>query len=251
MIIGKEKILDFLEKNDAPYWTLYPYEKTASSNTFLTRIEDKPGYDIKMSREKLSEYLDLLEPGRYRITMKRTYDVAKGFVDTAFTIPETVTAAKPTSQVSGLPSEINTNLPVQIGGAQFIPQSMVTQQLQEWQEKYEQKQSMIKKDERIKELENELKEFKKGSFEQTLTRVYDRIEPYLDKVMPKTNKPIAAQISGANNEALTDEQATDIMTSLIQEWEELRPGDSLEVIEKIVDLIKNDPSKYAMAKSFM
>ena len=243
MVKGKEKILQFIRDNDSPYWTLFHYEK-GNGNTFISRIEDET-ISLDNSIERLSRYLDLIEPNRYRLSAKRTFNTAKGYAETAIEL-----LADPAA-VSGVSNAVP--------AAGYVSADDVTRQVAAAVEAYEAKQEAKKKDERIADMEKQLREYQKGDFGQTLSRIYTRFEPFLDQVLiPELKKKINnPALSGTKNNTTMDNNSSSFtneeeeLAQLLERWEKIHPGDPLTVIRTIVEMAENNAAKYSMAKSMM
>jgi hypothetical protein len=255
MIKGKEKILQFIRDNNAPYWTLSLYEK-GNGNTFLSRIPDDDNYSLDNSIEQLSKYFDLLEPGRYRITAKKKFSEAKGFAESAIELLGETPAASQAS-VSGIPEHVHPGAGVSIGGNLYLPETAITDKIAAALNSFKTEQKIERLERELAEAKKELAIASKDDFGKVVSRIYERVEPLLDKIAPK-KITTTASVSGLPNstnmpqdKTVTAEQATQDLTELLQKWENLFPGDPLKIIATIVDMAENNISKYEMAKTFM
>jgi Tfp pilus assembly major pilin PilA len=267
MVRGKEDILNFFKQQNAPYWTVYHY--TGEKNNFICKMEDAPNLSIDAALEKLESYLNWLAPGRYRLVCKRNYADNKGFAEMGIELLEAASNNSRNFNSSSPLAASAPGAPVSIAGPDgntqvYVPQHTVSEQIAKALQDYEAKQEQKDLQKRLQELEKENKELKRESSGDVIGRILGHIEPHIPLFIEgyKKQNNFKSTISGqqmnsqSNNKTTpvvteVDQEATEKLTTLIQTWENDFPGDPIAVIEKVVSIMKESPSKYQMYRNML
>ena len=88
MLSGKDNVLATFDLNNLPHWKIYYDSTTGAANPIATSIREG-NFSQDESRARLSQYLDMLGAGNYRIDFKNTFDQPKSFYSTKFQISNT------------------------------------------------------------------------------------------------------------------------------------------------------------------
>lgn len=263
MVRGKEDILHFFKAQNAPYWTIYQY--SGDKANFICKMEDTPNLSPEIAQEKLESYLNWLAPGRYRLVCKRSYSDNKGFSEMGIELIETPSTSKsftgPNQMIASAPGA-----PVAVSGPDgiqqvYVPQSSVQGEIQKALADYEAKREQKELQKKLSELEKENRELKREQSNDVIGRIFGHIEPHIPMFIEGIKKQSnSSSISGhqmntstqqKESADKTDQDATQKLTELIQKWENQFPGDPIAVIEKVVSIMEESPSKYSMYRNML
>ncbi len=270
MVRGKEKIIGYFLDNDAPYWTLYLFSSSDNKDKHVAKQEDIIGLGAETASANLERYMSYLEPGKYTLTCKKKYADAKNYCQTAIEITgEQISSANAIQSTQGTQNYIS-GFPMHVKDESGKPhvmlsQEMVADQIRKGNDDFKKELAAAEREKEFEALKKENADLKKDSLETVFARVLVNLEPVIKKFLPVIMQqvtPGTTAISGLNTTkpmgqantttpTLTEEEYSKQLHLAIQEWENLFPGDPLDVITKILDTAKANPDKYEMAKGFL
>ena len=263
MVKGKDSILSFFKAQNAPYWTIYQY--SGEKSNFICKMEDLPNLSPDVASEKLESYLNYLEPGRYRLVCKRNYADNKGFSEMGIELIETSSAPK-TFQSNTPITASAPGAPVSVSGPDgvpqvYVPQHSVQDQIAKALQDFEARQAQKELEKKLADLEKENRELKREQSGDIIGRILGHIEPHIPmfvegfkqqkKISTISGQQMNSATTASSSEAKSNQDATQKLTELIQKWEDQFPGDPIAVIEKIVSIMEESPSKYTMYRNML
>ncbi len=243
-IVGIDRILNWVADRGCPYWTLYDTEGSSRRAIASNWDQDKEKEaEKKISMEEaqrsLKASLDLYDRGaRLYLWVTSTQKNRSGGFYTWILLPDMF--ENKGSGISGI------GQPVQ---SIFTPEN-IQEQIKKGIEEYQLKKDLETYQEKIKGLEQEVKDLQPGAIERILTR----IEPYLDNyILPAMfdKKTATTKAIGSNQ---TDEQsvkdAQEKAEKALDILAENEPG-LADILWKLAMLKKENPQKYEMAKKML
>jgi hypothetical protein len=202
--------------------------------------------------EKLSNNLDLLESGRYTIVAKTDLTQTKTLRETGFELTS--------SSGAGIQNDVMS------GHGQPMDKEMIGQMIDQAVFRVKQEYETQRLQDKIAQLEAQLKEKEGDSLETAFSGVIKRLDPYIDPICDRVfGKPAPTQIAVAgfnnnnqttttmpNNQTTTampgtETEATQRVQKALAQWQEADPsGQLILVIEKIAKIAAEDKNKYNM-----
>lgn len=227
MIIGKNKVMEWVRYNKTPYWRI---KRTEGDNQHkVIDSGDEENIPLEESISRLNQAFGIMSAGNYFIEAWTTKGQTKNWNRDHFQlIPETNDY---------------------VGGAQLQnmmqPQSTVDLQaeIKRGIDSYKTEVEIQELRRKVVELERENKELSNG-IESALSRAYNKFEPYLGMIL-NVKEPAGIAVGSV--------QADDAQKRLeksFEIWQDNEP-DVLVIVEKIADLSKTDKGTYTMARNFL
>lgn len=227
MIIGKNKVTEWVRYNKTPYWRI---KRSESEQHMVVNSGDEENIALEESITRLTQAFGIMSPGNYFIEAWATRGQTKNWNRDHFQIlPEN--------------ADYVGNAQLQQMMQQTQPTVDITAEIKKGIDSYKTEVELIELRKKVSELERENKELTSG-FEGTLTRVYNKFEPYVG-MMLNVNPPA--------NIAVGSVQADDAQRRLekaFEVWQESEP-DVVSVVEKIANLSKTDKGMYNTARNFL
>ncbi len=217
MIIGIEKVVEWLKMNKTPYWQIRKNEKSS----VIIPSSQSEGLSITESADYFRQALNMLGPGHYFIMTYHNADDKKspaGWLRTAIQVGEEG------SQVAGFGN---------VAGS-------ITEQVAAGIEQYRKDQELTELKQQVLELDN------------VITRAISRAEPYIPAIMEGLGlKAQHSAVAGIPYTG-TEKDLEARLESALERWRKVDPNtDLVKIIEQIVILAETDPEKYKIAKSML
>jgi hypothetical protein len=219
MIIGTDRVIEWVRQNNCPFWRIKSGEKG-----FVLLVSDKDEKTtLEESLQKLQTSLQMLGAGSYFIEAWHEGLNQNSWFKTRFSLNEGVSGF-PMMQ----PQQQNSNVDI-------------AEQIREGIEKYKLSEELH----RLKIENNELR----SQLDSATTRILGRVEPYLGQILGGIF-PAQPGITGItnNNEEMSPDQQK--LEKAIETWSK-KDSDFALLIEKISQLAETDPNTYNMAKGML
>src|SRR6478735_3248339 len=165
MLRGKDKVIQYVQMNDCPYWVVFHHG--SNRNHSIYKSPDTDSYGINAFLQYLDERLSLLDPGRYVIKCGEKPDMAKGYREIGFELEGQARVA------SASPAESQNQF--HMGSVQEYVQKEL--------DNYKRQVELEKKDDEIKRLKEEIKEHKANGIETAISGIVKRLDPYVDPML--------------------------------------------------------------------
>ena len=228
MIIGSDKLIEWVKANSAPYWRIMGGEK----GPVIIQSDMKEGLTVDDSIPRLDQALKMIGTGTYTVDNWQTGQNQNSRYKTRFVMNQN-------DNISAIGAIQNQSIP--------DVQSEITKALNDYKRELEL--------ERLKSENTELK----SEVDGVTFRILKRIEPYMggiiEGVFPDIKPAKAIAGTNTNNNSNTDTvQATqeeqNRLDNALENWSE-QDSDLITLVEEIAKLAKTDPAKYKMAKSLL
>lgn len=246
MIKGVDNLLKWYKMQNMPYWRITTVTKDSEGGNFIAESGELPEdkYNaLEQGYKLLSEAVELLENGSYKIIVRNTATQAKSLATIIYKHGDTaVSGANPSTP------NYQSNL-ITREDAQKMAHDAMEYALVKFQ--YD---LAIKK---IADLERELR--LKQNEDSPISGVVKRIEPFIEPMMnhlfpkPSVMQPTKIAAVGYNTEQAQefDLAKTQKLKDLIERWQEIDNDHFVEVIEKIVTTAESDKNSYDMYRKML
>lgn len=227
MIIGSDKVIEWIRTNETPYWRIMNSEK--GGVIFTSKDDDTLTVDDSVAR--LQEALQMLGSNTYFMDAWYTGQNQNARFKTRFVLNGHNTQAVPGSipNLSGM-----------------VPQNEVDSKIAKAIEELEQKREMT----RLKEENNDLKQ----QVDNFWYRVFSRVEPYLDPAIkglfPELKPAITGNSEQTKNIGEMNGNEQQRLENAFESWGK-QDADCITLVEKIAKLAETDPATYKMAKQIL
>ncbi len=232
MIIGSDKVIEWLRTNETPYWRILNTEK---GGVIFEGLNSKEELTLNDSVTRLEQALAMLSAGTYYMD---AWDKFKASNNDRFKTRFVITGNE------------NQNSPGGIGNFQgMVPQASIQEQIKKALDDYKRDQE----NERLRTEVNQLNE----EINNTFYRVVKRLEPVLglagvaiEDLYPEMKQ---IRITGPNQDLKSDEmniQDQQRLENAFESWGK-KDSDCITLVEKIARLAESDPATYAMAKKIL
>jgi hypothetical protein len=223
MLIGSDKVIEWVRQNNCPGWRIKSNEK---GYTLLNSDKDEK-VTLEESLQKLQTSLQMLSAGSYFIEAWHDGLNQNSWYKTRFTLTEGGYAMQ----------GFQMNQP-----KQFDPDEMQTK-INEGIEKY-------KATEELNRLKIENAELR-AQLDSSTNRIVGRLEPYLGQILG-TVFPQTANVSGIQNNNSSEEMSAEQqrLEKSLENWSN-KDADFAMLIDKISQLAQSDPNTYNMAKQML
>jgi hypothetical protein len=225
MITGKDKVIEFIRFNEAPFWRIRKSENGAP----ITE-SDKP-LTMDESVTRLERAFSLIGPGTYFLECWETEGQKKmWFKDTFQILPDNLQSAY-------------------VGAIQQSerPAQDINELVREAVEKERTRVKLEELEAKCKALEAENAQLIKEADSAT-DRIFQKVEPYLGDIMNaltgKTPEPAAIAGTEKTNEAQTR------LEKAFELWQQ-HEHDTIGMVENIAKLAATDKGTYNMARNFL
>lgn len=222
MLLGKNEVLEWIELNGNPFWNLRRTEK--GPRIFVKSEPDN--LTIEESKQALSHVLDMMEKGTYHIdSWEKDRDSNNQWLKSGFRIGA--------FSGSGLENTAG------IGNMDDIENRVMER---------------LRKEIEFDRLKTENEELRR-EIDSVNYNVSKRLEPYIPHMIEgifgkKIEGAPAAHIAGIPDEDLEDHQKR--LEEAFNKWFEVEKELSpVIIVEKIVELARNDPRMYSQAKKLL
>lgn len=244
MIIGKKNITDYFDQIRYPYYAIFQRGKVESGNSIFRNDKGEKEHDVSSGREHFERSLSVLDAGEYTIIISEKPNVTtrgSNRVDFRISVNEAV--------------PVSANVPVASIGSVSIED--VDRRATEIAEK-KFAELMLKK--KADDLETELAETKK-ELREAEKRVTDPWNKFIGALAPHSEHIISGlfpavrqplPVSGIRpDETGTDQDSQTVIENFITALSEAKPDDWKQILNKLTDLIQNNPSKLDLALNLL
>jgi hypothetical protein len=241
MISGLDNVLAWFDSNKAPYWRLRSGPEVGAH--LYGESGEAEGLSLTSSKNRLIDQIKYFSATHTRFFLE-CWD-SPGQKKERF---KTYFEIKPhdVGGVGNIPSS-----PVQVG----MGPAQVAEEIQKAIAQYKAEVEMKELREKVKKLEQEVKENEGGP----IGRIADRLTPFIPNLMKAFNikaEPMeneVEKVSGlpANNNTNQDQaNAESRVAAALEKWAAADP-DFINVLERVANMAANDSGKYKMAKGFL
>jgi hypothetical protein len=227
MIIGKNKVTEWVRYNKTPYWRI---KRSESEQHMVVNSGDEENIPLEESISRLSQAFGIMSPGNYFIEAWTTKGQTKNWNRDHFQILPDSNDYLGSAQLQQI-------------AQQTQPSVDIATEVQKGIDKYKTEIELQDLRRKVADLERENKELTSG-IESTLSRVYNKVEPYLGMIL-NVKEPAGVAVGSV--------QADDAQRRLekaFEIWQENEP-DVLVMVEKIANMSKTDKGTYTMARNFL
>lgn len=241
MITGKNRVLEFVKMNNAPYWQVRRGEGSAPIMEYNPPAPNTASIDESCTR--LNTLLNMIDNGTYFIECWESAGQKKGWFKDSFQINENGYGAP--AGISGFQQQSNIITPDEV-------EKRIQDALNRDREARE-LEAIKKENEELKKRNKELQD-ESDSF---MPRLMKRAEPYIGQLLEgfgfiPAQQPAAVRISGLDTEKKHEmaNKVNERVEAALEKWYEKDPQ-CIELIEKIVELAETKPAVYEKAKGFL
>lgn len=239
LIVGIERLMNWIEDIQCPYWQLYDTDR-ASENRRKYGDNHSQGKDLSVEegKRRLRQVLENFNEfgGRVYVWATQQPNVSKGGYFTWFQMLPDGAASRqqPSSErmpaMNGLPPGMDI-------------QSWLQTEIQKAVDKvrYEYELNELKKENTL------LKSQISGTEPTALDRVLERVAGYVLPVMETMDEK--KKIAGNNETDLTDMETR--IQNALERLSKARPDDFVELLEMLAKTAEDDPGKIDLAKKFL
>jgi hypothetical protein len=227
MIIGKNKVTEWVRYNKTPYWRI---KRSESEQHNVFNSGDEENIPMEESINRLTLVFNILSPGNYFIEAWTTKGQTKNWNRDHFQILPDNNDYLGSAQLQQM-------------SQQNQPSVDVSAEVQKGIDKYKTEVELQELRRKVADLEQENKELSSG-LTATGAKIYNRFEPYLGMILNSGNQTSAALGS------ISDDEAQKLLDKIFEEWYVFEK-DPIPLIEKIVSIGKKDVNQYNMYKTLL
>lgn len=249
MVVGKNNITAMFEEWQLPYFAIFYKGKIETGNAIVRNDKDEKDYDFITGKHRFEKTLDLLSYGEYTIVVSKEKDVTKrGGTRVDFKIPVNEASQNPGVAVQ------------QMAGIGAISMEDVERRANEIAEnKFTQlmdRRELADTKEKLKETERELREAEKkvgDPFNKFIGALAPHSESIVAGLMGRPAQIATTVVSGINADAVAenDTDAQKIMEDFIDALAASKPNTWKQILQQFTILIKDNPSKFDTALTFL
>lgn len=247
MIANVDKVIEFLEVNDLPYFTVQT--KEGENSKIFETGENESFEDAKARFRRVMEFC---HGNRFIIKARKDFKGTRGgFTEEFRNNSDNVPAGSITPTINGAPSP-------NVG---YVAIGELERRLQD-------ERTRILQDVKIERLEAENKDLKDeiNATNTTLNNALKRAEPYIGtilgnivgRIIPHPAATAQIGVAGINaspsveegDEVENTEELQHRLESALQKWNAVEPK-MLEIIEKLAEMAATGDSMYTMAKGML
>lgn len=248
MYVGKERILDWIERSDGRFWWLYSKNKedVIERNETTKDDENSPQWTVENSVNKLSSVLDAIEDGVYWLECRTAISDIKHTNKTFIKLMPK--PADTPAVIAGIQEPTVAANNISAEELQRREKEAYERGLAEAKAEFDRQQMQAK----IGDLQKEVKELRSSRYGwmDGLGQIVNAVLPYIGQFLGNGQAAIGAQPEQTNNnEGMNEQQQR--LNAVIANFQRIEPEKWLDLLEAIVRLAKEDQSKYNMAKAVL